>query len=158
MAAAHVGAGASAQPAAVSGPAVAPTTTQSAARPKPFLVLSDSTLQHLLWSGAKGQSYGVVPYQGSGVQTSADLSGFVISCPGATLVTEYAQGEQQTPSVLEVLAWQYTRALGEKEPYLDSFASTTTTRSPYGSPRSGKASSRPSSKITTGLPPKEMML
>ena len=54
MAAAHVGAGASAQPAAVSGPAVAPTATQSAARPKPFLVLGDSTLQHLLWSGAKG--------------------------------------------------------------------------------------------------------
>ena len=57
-------------------------------------MLSDSTLQHLLWSGTTGQSYGVVHYQG-------------VLRPRST----------RTPAVLEVLVWQFIRVLGETKPY-----------------------------------------
>ncbi|CAE7686396.1 unnamed protein product [Symbiodinium sp. CCMP2592] len=81
--------------------AATPTT------PKPFLVLSDSTLQHLLWKGANGQSYGIIDVnQGA-------LHGYVISCPGTTLTAEYAANKPPNPAVLEVLAWQFIRVLGE---------------------------------------------
>ena len=43
--------------------------------------------------------------------------GFVISCPGATLVTDYVQGTTRTPAVLEVLVWQFIRVLGETRSY-----------------------------------------
>ncbi|CAE7252291.1 unnamed protein product [Symbiodinium sp. CCMP2456] len=57
----------------------------------PFLVLSDSTLQHLLFTPGRGKSYGVEPVMG----------GYAIVSPGATLVAPYRQ-EPKNPPVLEI--------------------------------------------------------
>ncbi|CAE7342112.1 unnamed protein product, partial [Symbiodinium sp. CCMP2456] len=52
----------------------------------PFLVLSDSTLQHLLFTSGRGKSYGVEPVMG----------GYAIVSPGATLVVLEASSQSTT--------------------------------------------------------------
>ncbi|CAE7835805.1 GALNT6, partial [Symbiodinium necroappetens] len=79
-----------------------PAMDQETARPdeRPFLVLSDSTLQHLLFSRGKGQSYGVESVMG----------GYAIISPGATLVAPY-KSTPHNPPVLEILAWHFIQVL-----------------------------------------------
>ena len=64
-----------------------PAMDQETARPNdgPFLVLSDSTLQHLLFTYGKGKSYGVESVMG----------GYAIISPGATLIAPYKSAPPQ---------------------------------------------------------------
>ena len=61
----------------------------------PHLVLSDSTLQHML----AGRSYGLYQH----------YAGYVLSCPGASLALGTTQG---VPSIVELLYWQFGQMLG----------------------------------------------
>ncbi|CAE7244687.1 unnamed protein product [Symbiodinium sp. CCMP2456] len=61
---------------------------------RPFLVLSDSTLQFLL----HGKSYGIYPI----------FDGYVLSCPGAAM----ALSSSTAPSILELLHWQFGQTMG----------------------------------------------
>ena len=75
----------------------------------PFIVLSDSTLQYLLWMDGSGKSYGV--------ETVDDnLLRQAIICPGASLIMP-RDGLVRTPPVLEVLAWHFIRVLGHEDPF-----------------------------------------
>ncbi|CAE7481938.1 unnamed protein product, partial [Symbiodinium necroappetens] len=75
----------------------------------PFLVLSDSTLQYLLWMDGSGKSYGVETVDRNRLHQA-------IICPGASLIMP-RDGPVRTPPVLEVLAWHFIRVLGHEEPF-----------------------------------------
>ena len=83
----------------------------SAAQPAamPFIVLSDSTLQYLLWMDGSGKSYGVETVDRNPLHQA-------IICPGASLIMP-RDGPVRTPPVLEVLAWHFIRVLGHEEPF-----------------------------------------
>ena len=75
----------------------------------PFIVLSDSTLQFLLWMDGSGKSYGVETVDRDPLRQA-------IICPGASLVMP-REGAMRTPPVLEVLAWHFIRVLGHVQPF-----------------------------------------
>ena len=75
----------------------------------PFIVLSDSTLQYLLWMDGSGKSYGVETLDRDPLRQA-------IICPGASLVMP-REGAMRTPPVLEVLAWHFIRVLGHVQPF-----------------------------------------
>ena len=75
----------------------------------PFIVLSDSTLQYLLWLDGSVRSYGVESVDDNPLHQA-------VICPGASLVNPRA-GPLRTPPVLEVLAWHFIRVLGEEQPF-----------------------------------------
>ena len=75
----------------------------------PFIVLSDSTLQFLLWMDGSGKSYGVETVDRDPLRQA-------VICPGASLVMP-REGAMRTPPVLEVLAWHFIRVLGHVQPF-----------------------------------------
>ena len=75
----------------------------------PFIVLSDSTLQYLLWMDGSGKSYGVETVDRDPLRQA-------VICPGASLVMP-REGPARTPPVLEVLAWHFIRVLGHVQPF-----------------------------------------
>ena len=75
----------------------------------PFIVLSDSTLQYLLWMDGSGKSYGVETVDQDPLRQA-------VICPGASLVMP-RDGTVRTPPVLEVLAWHFIRVLGHEHPF-----------------------------------------
>ena len=75
----------------------------------PFIVLSDSTLQFLLWMDGSGKSYGVETVDRDPLRQA-------VICPGASLVMP-REGAVRTPPVLEVLAWHFIRVLGHVQPF-----------------------------------------
>ena len=75
----------------------------------PFIVLSDSTLQYLLWMDGSGKSYGVETVDRDPLRQA-------VICPGASLVMP-RDGTVRTPPVLEVLAWHFIRVLGHEHPF-----------------------------------------
>ena len=75
----------------------------------PFIVLSDSTLQYLLWMDGSGKSYGVETVDRDPLRQA-------VICPGASLVMP-RDGAVRTPPVLEVLAWHFIRVLGHEHPF-----------------------------------------
>ena len=75
----------------------------------PFIVLSDSTLQYLLWMDGSGKSYGVETVDRDPLRQA-------VICPGASLVMP-REGPVRTPPVLEVLAWHFIRVLGHVQPF-----------------------------------------
>ena len=75
----------------------------------PFIVLSDSTLQFLLWMDGSGKSYGVETVDRDPLRQA-------IICPGTSLVMP-REGAMRTPPVLEVLAWHFIRVLGHVIPF-----------------------------------------
>ena len=75
----------------------------------PFIVLSDSTLQYLLWMDGSGKSYEVETVDNNPLHQA-------VICPGASLVMP-RPGPVRTPPVLEVLAWHFIRVLGEEQPF-----------------------------------------
>ena len=75
----------------------------------PFIVLSGSTLQYLLWMDGSGKSYGVETVDRNPLHQA-------IICPGASLIMP-RDGPVRTPPVLEVLAWHFIRVLGHEEPF-----------------------------------------
>ena len=68
----------------------------------PFIVLSDSTLQYLLWMDGSGKSYGVETVDNNPLHQA-------VICPGASLIMP-RDGLVPTPPVLEVLAWHFSRS------------------------------------------------
>ena len=81
----------------------------SAQAAMPFIVLSDSTLQYLLWMDGSGKSYGVETVDRDPLRQA-------VICPGASLVMP-RDGAVRTPPVLEVLAWHFIRVLGHEHPF-----------------------------------------
>ena len=81
----------------------------SAQAAMPFIVLSDSTLQYLLWMDGSGKSYGVETVDQDPLRQA-------VICPGASLVMP-RDGTVRTPPVLEVLAWHLIRVLGREHPF-----------------------------------------
>ena len=75
----------------------------------PFIVLSDSTLQFLLWMDGSGKSYGVETVDRDPLRQA-------VICPGASLVMP-REGAMRTPPVLEALAWHFIRVLGHVQPF-----------------------------------------
>ena len=75
----------------------------------PFIVLSDSTLQYLLWMDGSGKSYGVETVDQNPLRQA-------VICPGASLIMP-RDGYVRTPPVLEVLAWHFIRVLGHENPF-----------------------------------------
>ena len=75
----------------------------------PFIVLSDSTLQYLLWMDGSGKSCGVETVDKNPMHQA-------VICPGASLIMPRA-GPVRTPPILEVLAWHFIRVLGEEQPF-----------------------------------------
>ena len=75
----------------------------------PFIVLSDSTLQYLLWMDGSGKSYVVETVDQDPLRQA-------VICPGASLVMP-RDGTVRTPPVLEVLAWRFIRVLGHEHPF-----------------------------------------
>ena len=81
----------------------------SAQAEMPFIVLSDTTLQYLLWMDGSGKSYGVETVDQDPLRQA-------VICPGASLVMP-RDGTVRTPPVLEVLAWHFIRVLGHEHPF-----------------------------------------